>query len=99
MADLPGLGFESRPGRKGDLLGSDIDLTKHALVPKHRILSPEEKEEVKKKYRIKSDAQFPKILVKDPISKSIEANTGDLLEIIKKSSITGETIYYRIVVE
>ncbi|OGI15991.1 hypothetical protein A3K63_00300 [Candidatus Micrarchaeota archaeon RBG_16_49_10] len=81
------------------MTAEEIDITKHELVPKHRILSPEEKEEVKKRFRIKSDSQFPRILKKDPVIKVIEAKKGDLLEITKKSTIFGETVYYRIVVE
>jgi DNA-directed RNA polymerase subunit H len=80
------------------LNSEEIDITKHELVPKHRIVSPEEKEEIKKKYRVKSDSQFPRILKKDPVMKAIGANKGDLIEITKKGPI-GETIYYRIVVE
>ena len=81
------------------MANKEFDVKEHVLVPKHRIVSLEEKEEIKKKYRINSDNQFPKIIKKDPIVKSLDANNGDLLEIIKKSSVAGETVYYRIVVD
>jgi DNA-directed RNA polymerase subunit H len=77
----------------------NVDVTKHELVPKHRILSVEEKEEIKKKYRIKTDSQFPKIHKKDPVIKLLEANKGDLIEILKKNPDIGENIYYRVVVD
>ena len=80
-------------------MSGDVEITKHDLVPKHRILSPEEKEEVMKKYKIKRDKQFPKILKKDPVIKEIKAEKGDLIEILTKSPDLGENIYYRIVVD
>jgi DNA-directed RNA polymerase subunit H len=81
-------------------LSSDaVDITKHDLVPKHRIVSPDERDEIRKRYRVASDLQFPKILKKDPIIKAIGAEKGDLVEIKKKNPIIGETVYYRVVVD
>lgn len=101
MAELPGLGFKSRPGRlaSGGRLRPEKNILEHELVPKHIILSPEEREEVIKKYRITKLSQLPRILTTDPIVKIIGAKKGDIIKIIRKSSTAKESVYYRIVVE
>lgn len=67
------------------------------LVPKFRVLSEEEKKRVLENYRTTQD-KLPKILQSDPIVNKLEAKRGDLLEIKRKSEVSGEYIYYRIVV-
>jgi len=75
----------------------EINVLKHELVPKHRIISEEEKKELYKKYGIRGK-NLPKISVKDPVAKAIEAKLKDIIEITRKSSTAGKTKYYRIVV-
>jgi DNA-directed RNA polymerase subunit H len=70
----------------------------HRLVPKHEILSSEEKEEVLKKYRVQP-YQLPLLRTSDPISKVIGARAGDLVKITRESPTAGEHISYRYVVE
>jgi len=70
----------------------------HELVPKHEILSEEEKKELLKKYNI-TEKQLPKILASDPVVKAIGAKPGDVIRIIRNSPVAGRSIYYRIVVE
>ena len=74
-----------------------IDILKHRLVPKHRIMSEKEVEELLKKYGITKD-KLPKILASDPVIKAIGAKVGDVIEITRKSPIAGQTKYYRVVV-
>lgn len=74
-----------------------IDLTEHFLVPKHRILSPEEAEELLRRYGV-TRQQLPYILVSDPIVKALGAKPGDILEIMRESETAGVTRYYRVVV-
>ncbi|MCD6226274.1 MAG: DNA-directed RNA polymerase subunit H [Candidatus Aenigmarchaeota archaeon] len=71
-----------------------IDILHHNLVPKHIILSEQEKQEVINKYQIKKLSQFPRILKSDPIVKLIGAKPGDLIKIERENSD-----YYRVVVE
>ena len=78
---------------------SNIDLTNHILVPKHILLSEQEKEEVIKKYGINKLNQFPKILKTDPIIKILGAKEGDLIKIIRRDNSGKESIYYRVVIE
>ncbi|MEM5793113.1 MAG: DNA-directed RNA polymerase subunit H [Candidatus Aenigmatarchaeota archaeon] len=73
-----------------------IDVLKHELVPKHRILTEEEKEALLKKYGVKL-TQLPRISSKDPVVKAIGAKPNDVLEITRKSVTAGETKYYRVV--
>ncbi|MEM0473622.1 MAG: DNA-directed RNA polymerase subunit H [Candidatus Aenigmatarchaeota archaeon] len=76
-----------------------IDVLSHELVPKHYIVSEEEKQKIKEKYKIDKDSKFPQIKSKDPAVKAIGAKPGDLIKIIRKSNIAKEIVYYRIVVE
>ena len=45
-----------------------VNITEYELVPKHILLSQEEKELLLKKYRIKP-SQLPKILITDPVAR------------------------------
>lgn len=73
-------------------------ILEHELVPKHRILSPEEAEEVLRKYSV-TPQQLPRILASDPVVKEIGAKPGDIIEIIRDSETAGKTVYYRVVVK
>jgi DNA-directed RNA polymerase subunit H (RpoH/RPB5) len=75
----------------------EIDVSKHELVPKHEIATEKEKEELIKKYG--SLKNFPRIYSTDPQVKLLNAKPGDLIKIIRKNEITGESVYYRVVVE
>lgn len=74
----------------------------HAYVPKHRILSNEEKEEMEKVYKIKG-SQLPQISVFDPVCKRLGARPDNILEIerkilIDKNKLIEEEISYRYVI-
>ncbi len=77
--------------------GISPKILEHELVPKHRIMNPEEVEELLKKYGIKK-WQLPKILATDPVVVLLGAKEGDVLEITRKSPTAGEAKYYRVVV-
>ncbi len=70
---------------------------RHNFVPKHTIMGDKEKEELLKHYNI-SIKQLPKILKNDPVVKILKAKQGDIIKIIRKSPTTGESTYYRVVV-
>ena len=67
------------------------------MVPKHELLSEEEKEEVLRLLGVKPE-QLPKIRVDDPIAKEIGAKVGDIIRIIRESPTAGVSIAYRYVV-
>lgn len=73
------------------------ELFRHELVPKHEVLSKEEKEKLLNNLKITPE-QLPKILDTDPVVVEIGAKVGDILRITRKSETAGESIYYRLVV-
>ncbi len=70
----------------------------HTLVPKHEIVSDEEKQRLLTQYRIQP-YQLPQIRSSDPAAKAIGAEAGDILRITRKSPTSGEYTLYRYVVE
>jgi len=82
--------------QKGESL-KEIEVEKHQLVPKHIILSEEEKAELLKKLKV-SLRQLPRILITDPAIADKNPKVGDVVKIIRKSLTAGETVYYRVVV-
>lgn len=66
------------------------------LVPPHRILSNEEKEEIKQKYNILKDKQFPEISRFDPIAVIYGIRPGQVFEITRSSPTSLQTKYYRL---
>ena len=71
---------------------------KHVLVPEHILLSEDEAKLVLEKYRVKP-SQLLFIKSSDPAARSIKANPGDIIKIIRKSPTAGEAIVYRYVIE
>ncbi|MBD3155817.1 MAG: DNA-directed RNA polymerase subunit H [Candidatus Aenigmarchaeota archaeon] len=76
----------------------EFDVLKHNLVPEHRVLSPEEKEELKEKYNLRTLKQLPKMKVSDPAVIAVGGVIGDVIEITRSSPTAKETVYYRLVV-
>jgi DNA-directed RNA polymerase subunit H len=75
-----------------------FNIFKHTLVPKHEILTLEEKEELLAKYGIRP-YQLPRMRASDPGAIAIGAGPGDIVRIIRESHTAGEYIGYRYVVE
>ncbi|UCD96576.1 MAG: DNA-directed RNA polymerase subunit H [Candidatus Bathyarchaeota archaeon] len=74
-----------------------FNLFEHELVPKHEILSTEERETLLEKYR-SEPYQLPRIKLSDPAILAIGAKPGDIVKIIRKSPTAGEHLAYRYVV-
>jgi len=75
-----------------------FNIFEHELVPKHEILTQEEREQLLSQHRVQP-YQLPQIKASDPAVKAIGAKPGDVLQIIRKSPTAGEHIAYRYVVE
>ena len=69
-----------------------FNISRHILVPKHILLTEDEKKDMMEKYNAKED-QLPKIKITDPMAKYLGLKLGDVCKIMRK------TPYYRIVVD
>jgi DNA-directed RNA polymerase subunit H (RpoH/RPB5) len=72
------------------------NILKHDYVPPHKVLDHNEMEEIKKKYNIKHEKQFPEISRFDPVAQAISLRPGELCEIIRPSKTAITSKFYRI---
>jgi len=75
-----------------------FNIFEHAQVPKHEIVSQEEREKVLNEYRVQP-YQLPRLKASDPAAKVIDAKPGDIVRITRDSPTAGKYISYRYVVE
>jgi len=73
-----------------------FNILEHSLVPFHRVLNTEEVDDVKKRYNIKDNGQFPDISRFDPVAQVIGLRPGQVCEIIRPSKTAIQAYYYRI---
>jgi DNA-directed RNA polymerase subunit H len=73
-----------------------FNILDHVLVPSHRVLTTEETIQIKKKYNIINDEQFPIITRFDPAAQAIGIRPGEVCEIIRPSKTAIWAPYYRI---
>ena len=72
-----------------------VNITRHEYVPKHVLLSNDEKKELLKRYKVK-DHQLPKILKGDAVSRYLGLKRGNVVKIIRNSETAGKYITYRL---
>jgi DNA-directed RNA polymerase subunit H len=82
---------------------SRFEVMNHALVPEHKLLSPEEVEAVIGKYSISID-ELPKMKRSDACIRSLELRVGEIprgsiVKIIRRSDTAGISYAYRLVVD
>jgi DNA-directed RNA polymerase subunit H (RpoH/RPB5) len=75
-----------------------FNILNHTLVPPHRILSATELVQVKNKYNIMNDNQFPEMSRFDPVAQAIGIRPGEVCEIERQSKTAITSKYYRICV-
>jgi len=75
-----------------------FNVLQHALVPPHRIMSATEVAEIKKRYNIMNEGQFPEISRFDPVAQAIGIRPGQVCEISRPSKTAVVAKYYRLCV-
>lgn len=73
-----------------------FNVLKHELQPKFRILNQREVDEVKKKYNIMNNSNWPEISRFDPVCKSTFIRPGQIFEVIRPSKTALISKYYLI---
>lgn len=72
-----------------------FNILSHTLVPKHALLTSEEKTEFYKKFNIKKGDEIPEISRFDAVATAICMRPDDVCKIIRPSKTSIEGIYYR----
>lgn len=73
-----------------------LDILKHVLVPKHTILTSQEKENLLADLNV-SEFQLPSILHKDPVIEILKAKQGDIIKIEREGVLGKETAFRRVI--
>jgi DNA-directed RNA polymerase subunit H (RpoH/RPB5) len=73
-----------------------VNIMKHDIMPSFRLLNEEEVEPLSTKFNC-TKTQFPKIYRIDPAAKYFNMKVGQIYEVIRNSSSTGQYTTYRIV--
>jgi DNA-directed RNA polymerase subunit H (RpoH/RPB5) len=74
----------------------EVDIFQSSLVPKHEILSEDERRDLLSRLKIE-EKQLPRIKPGDPAAKKLGAKKGDILRISRKSPTSGDYQYFRLV--
>ncbi|XP_074320585.1 DNA-directed RNA polymerase V subunit 5A [Silene latifolia] len=73
-----------------------VNITKHVLKPRHRVLTAKEKEKLLKKYNLE-EKQLPRMSVKDAISRYYGLEKGQVVKVMYTGEITQSHVTYRCV--
>ena len=73
-----------------------FNILNHDMVPEHEVLDEKEKNDIKKKYKILYDNQFPEISRFDPVAEAIGLRPNQLCKITRNSPTSIKSEYYRL---
>eukprot|EP00049_Salpingoeca_infusionum_P014869 m.284555 g.284555 ORF g.284555 m.284555 type:complete len:315 (+) comp15765_c1_seq1:227-1171(+) len=72
------------------------NITRHHTVPKHEVLTPEEKIQLLQRYNI-SEHNLPRMQANDPIAQYFGLAEGEVVRIVRPSETAGTYVSYRVV--
>lgn len=75
-----------------------FNVLEHTLQPLFRVMSETEKNDVKRRFNITNDENFPELSRNDPAFKAIFIRPGQLCEIIRPSKTAMISVYYKLCV-
>ena len=72
-----------------------VDVTEHRLVPAHALLSPEARQALLDRYKLRAE-QLPRIQRTDPVARYYGLKVGDVVKIVRPSETAGRYVTYRV---
>lgn len=73
-----------------------FNILEHSLVPKHRVLTKTQDDEIRKRYNVSSNSELPDISRFDPVAMAIGIRPGQICEILRPSKTSITSKFYRI---
>ena len=74
-----------------------VNITHHALVPAHTVLTDADKRGLLARYRVR-DSQLPRIQTSDPVARYLGLAKGQVVRIVRPSETAGRYVTYRLCV-
>ena len=72
-----------------------VDVTEHRLVPAHALLSPEDRQALLDRYKLRAE-QLPRIQRTDPVARYYGLKVGEVIKIVRPSETAGRYVTYRV---
>ena len=73
-----------------------FNILEHKYVPKHKVLTIEEVEDMKKRYNVVNDSDLPGISRYDPVAQAIGMRPGEICKITRNSKTEITSEYFRL---